>query len=139
MNNVRKIINGILLIGTIISIGIALKYSAIPVPAFFPAGFSKFWVTSAEEQQMFMLLYDIALGFLMSELFYFTVEEIPTHYRIHKSKQMIYRPVNDVLENMEQLISIVTQLYDIDWNGGKLKEQNFEILNRNCRYANKKI
>lgn len=85
----KKVINWILLVGTVISIIVALKYSSLPVPEFIPARLSEFWVSSMEEQQEYVLLYDIAVGFILSAWFYFVVEEIPDRVRKHKAKQLI--------------------------------------------------
>ena len=65
----KRIINWFLLLGTIISAGVALKFSALPVPAFLPDSWAEFWISSAEEQQRYVLLYDIAVGFIMSAYF----------------------------------------------------------------------
>ena len=72
----KKVINWILLLGMVISTIVALKYSSLPVPVFVPDRLSEFWVSSIEEQQEYVLLYDIAVGFILSALFYFVVDEI---------------------------------------------------------------
>ena len=67
----KRIINWILLVGTVVSAVVALKLSALPVPSVMPDRWANFWISSAEEQQKYVLLYDIAVGFIMSTLFYF--------------------------------------------------------------------
>ncbi len=62
----------------------------LPVPVFVPARLSEFWVSSIEEQQKYVLLYDIAVGFILSVLFYFVTEEIPERVRKHKAKREVY-------------------------------------------------
>ena len=124
----KKVINWILLVGTVISIIVALKYSSLPVPEFIPAGLSEFWVSSIEEQQEYVLLYDIAVGFILSAWFYFVVEEIPDRVRKHKAKQLINVQINRLLEHMEQIISIVIAKYERKGNLKELAQKDFLIL-----------
>lgn len=135
----KRIINWILLFGTIISVGIALKYSALPVPAFLPDGWSAFWVSSAEEQQKYVLLYDIAVGFIMSALFYFVVEEIPDKVRIHKAKQLIKTQINQLVECMEQIINVVIEKYDRNRNIKDLAQKDFLILDGETQHPTEEI
>lgn len=124
----KKIVNIFLLVGVVISINIALKYSALPVPIFIPYKLAEFWVSSVEEQQQYVLLYDIAVGFIMSALFYFIVEEIPDRTRIHKSKQLIKDPINQLIQCMERIIDIVVVKYKINQNLVELTQKDFLVL-----------
>lgn len=135
----KKIINWLLLLGTVISIGVALKYSALPVPAFIPDEFSDFWITSAEEQQEYVLLYDIAVGFIMSALFYFIVEEIPDKVRIHKAKQLIRESINQLVGHMEQLINIVIAKYNRNQNLKELAQKDFLLLDGEVKFTVEEI
>lgn len=125
----RRIINWVLLLGTIISVAIVLKYSALPVPAYIPDEWVIFWTSSSDDQQKYALLYDIANGFIMSALFYFVIEEIPDKARIHKAKYLISPQINQLAENMEQIITVVIKKYNRNPNLNELTEKDFFILN----------
>lgn len=135
----KKIINWILLLGTVISTIVALKYSSLPVPAFVPDRLSEFWVSSIEEQQEYVLLYDIAVGFILSALFYFVVEEIPDRVRRHKAKHLINLQINYLLEYMEQIISIVIAKYKRNGNLKELAQKDFLILDGETRLSIEEI
>ena len=135
----KRIINWILLFGTIISVGIALKYSALPVPAFLPDGWSTFWISSAAEQQEYILLYDIAVGFIMSALFYFIVDEIPDKVRMYKAKQLIKTQINHLVESMEQIIYIVIEKYNRNRNIKELAQKDFLILDGETNFPAEEI
>lgn len=124
----RKIINWILLLGTIISVSIALKYSALPVPEFMSEKLAGFWITTIEEQQQYVLLYDVAVGFMLSALFYFVVDEIPDRVRMYKAKTLIEVPINQLLEHMEQLISVVLAKYERNQCLKELSQKDFFVL-----------
>ncbi|WP_417066584.1 hypothetical protein, partial [Gemmiger sp.] len=83
----KKFINFVLLLGTIVSVVVALKFSALPIAPFIPTRWAAFWISSTEAQQKYVLLYDTAVGFIMSALFYFIVEEIPNEVRLHRAKR----------------------------------------------------
>ena len=135
----KRIINCILLLGTIISAGVALKFSALPVPAFLPDSWAKFWISSAEEQQRYVLLYDVAVGFIMSALFYFVVEEIPDKVRIHKAKHLIKPQINRLVEYMEQIISTTIGKYSLNQNLNELAQKDFLILDGDTQYPKEEI
>lgn len=124
----KRIINWILLLGTIISTGIALKFSALPVPIFIPDRWADFWISSVEEQQKYALMYDIAVGFILSALFYFMVEEIPDIVRMRKAKQLIRGQVNQLVEHMEQIISVTIGKYALNQKLNELAKKDFLIL-----------
>lgn len=90
----KKFINFVLLLGTIASVVVALKFSALPIAPFIPTRWAAFWISSAEEQQKYVLLYDTAVGFIMSALFYFIVDEIPNEVRLHRAKRLIALQIN---------------------------------------------
>lgn len=135
----KKIINWILLLGTVISTIVALKYSSLPVPVFVPDRLSEFWISSIEEQQEYVLLYDIAVGFILSALFYFVVEEIPDRVRKHKAKHLINLQINQLLEHMEQIISIVIAKYKRNGNLKELAQKDFLILDGETRLSMEEI
>lgn len=135
----KRIINWILLLGTTISVGIALKYSALPVPTFLPDGWAAFWISSPEEQQKYILLYDIAVGFVMSALFYFVVEEIPDKVRMRKAKQLIKTQINQLAEYMEQIISVVIEKYNRNRNIKDLAQKDFLILDGEIQHPTEEI
>lgn len=135
----KKVINTILLLGTAISTYIALKYSTLPFPSFLPDNWPTFWTSSTEDQQKYVLLYDIAVGFIMSALFYFIVEEIPDKIRIRKAKQLINAEINQIAEFMEQIISIVIQKYNRERSFKLLSQKDFLILDGETQRASENI
>ena len=135
----KKIINWFLLIGTIISTGIAIKYSAIPVLSFLPDNIAEFWITTTEEQQQYVLIYDLAVGFIMSSLFYFVVEEIPSYVRIRKAKLLLNPHINQLVEKMEQLISAVIAQYGCNTNLKMLAQKDFLQLDGEKEIAKQEI
>ena len=135
----KKIINGILLFGTIISVFVALKYSSLPVPEFIPNRVAEFWISSIEEQEKYILLYDIAVGFILSAWFYFVVEEIPTRVRKHRAKQLINVQINRLLEHMEQIISIIIAKYKCNENLKELAQKDFLILDGETQLSMEEI
>lgn len=135
----KRIINWFLLLGTIISAGVALKFSALPVPAFLPDSWAEFWISSAEEQQRYVLLYDIAVGFIMSALFYFVVDEIPDKVRIHKAKHLIKSQINQLVEYMEQIISVTIGKYSLNQNLKELAQKDFLLLDGDTQYPKEEI
>ncbi len=135
----KKVINGILLFGTVISIIVALKYSALPIPKFVPDILAEFWESSMEEQQEYVLLYDISVGFILSAWFYFVVEEIPDRVRKHKAKKLIHVQINRLLEYMEQIISIVIAKYERNGNLKELAQKDFLILDGEIKLSKEEI
>lgn len=127
------------MLGTIISAGVALKFSALPVPTFLPDNWAEFWISSAEEQQRYVLLYDVAVGFIMSALFYFVVEEIPDKVRIHKAKHLIKPQINQLVEYMEQIISVTIGKYCINQNLKELAQKDFLLLDGDTQYPKEEI
>lgn len=126
--SMKKIINSLLWIGTLISIIVVLKYSSLPIPSFLPENLQIFWITSAFERDKYSLLYDICVGFLLSALFYFVVEEIPDIVRIKKSKILIAPYINQINENMEQIINVVIDKYSCNKKIKELSQKDFLIL-----------
>lgn len=135
----KKVINWILLLGMVISTIVALKYSSLPVPVFVPDRLSEFWVSSIEEQQEYVLLYDIAVGFILSALFYFVVDEIPDRVRKHKAKQLINVHINQLLEHMEQIINIVIAKYKRNENLKELAQKDFLLLDGETQLSMEEI
>lgn len=135
----KKIINWILLLGTIISIIVALKYSSLPIPIFVPDKISEFWISSVEEQQEYILLYDIAVGFILSALFYFVVEEIPDKVRKYKAKQLICVQINHLLEYMEQIISTVIAKYGRNGNLKEVAQKDFLVMDGEMQISMEEI
>ena len=135
----KKFINIVLLLGTIISVGVALKYSALPIPIFFAEEWKEFWITTPEEQQKYVLLYDFAVGFILSALFYFVVEEIPERIKLHKAKHLLKTHINQLLRHMEELISIVIQKYSINTKLKELTKKDFLILDGEVHITTEEI
>ena len=135
----KRFINWILLLGTIISAVVALKFSALPVATFIPYKWAEFWITSVEDQQKYVLVYDISVGFIMSALFYFIVEEIPDRVRIRKAKRLIKMQINQLVEYMEQIIDIVIEKYKRNRNIRDLAQKDFLILDGETQYTTEEI
>lgn len=135
----KKVVNWILYIGIIISIVVVLKYSSLPIPKILSEHLSDFWIISSEEQQKYSLIYDIAIGFLLSALFYFIVDEIPDRVRKYKAKQLIYVQINQLVVRMEQLISIVVSKYNCDTNLKNLAQKDFLVLDGDIAVSREEI
>lgn len=135
----KRFINWILLLGTIISAVVALKFAALPVATFIPYKWAEFWITSVEDQQKYVLVYDISVGFIMSALFYFIVEEIPDRVRIRKAKRLIKMQINQLVEYMEQIIDIVIEKYNRNQNIRELTQKDFLILDGETQYTTEEI
>lgn len=45
----RKKLNFVLIIGSVIALVLAVKYSALPIFSFFPNKIAEFWITSEKE------------------------------------------------------------------------------------------
>lgn len=135
----KRIINWFLALGAIVSAGVALKFSALPVLSLLPDSWTELWVSSAEEQQRYVLLYDIAVGFIMSALFYFIVEEIPDKVRMHKAKHLIKNQINQLLRDMEQIISITIGKYNLNQSLKELTQKDFLILDGETQHPAEEV
>lgn len=135
----KRFVNLILLLGTILSVGIVLKYSALPLTVFIYDDWAEFWISSMEEQEKYTLLYDIAVGFIMSALFYFIVEEVPTKVRMHRAKPLIKTQINQLVECMEQIIDIVIEKYNRNRNIKALAQKDFLILDGETQHTTEEI
>lgn len=135
----KKIINYTLLLLTIISTTVALKYSSLPIPEFLPPKIACFWITSSEEQQQYILLYDLSVGFILSALFYFIVEVIPERIRIFKAKKLIENYTNQLVEKMEQIVSVVITKYSRNPHLNQLAQKDFLILNGETATAQQEV
>lgn len=92
-----------------------------------------------EEQQEYILLYDIAVGFILSALFYFVVEEIPDKVRKHRAKQLICVQINHILEYMEQIISTVIAKYGRNGNLKEVAQKDFLVLDGEMQISMEEI
>ena len=135
----KKFINFVLLLGTIASVVVALKFSALPIAPFIPTRWAAFWISSTEAQQKYVLLYDTAVGFIMSALFYFIVEEIPNEVRLHRAKRLIALQINQLVMDMEQIVDITVGKYTINQNLKELAGKDFLILDGETKEPKEEI
>lgn len=131
----RKIVNIILILLSIISSIMVLKLSYLPVLCF-----PNFFVTTPEVKDTYSLVYDVCLGLLLSILFYFIVDVIPDCIRIKKSKKLIHSYIEQILQNMNVIISISLAVYNRD--NIPLKDialKDLKIFNDTNTYSNKEF
>lgn len=108
----KRAINSIIALLSLLCLIGAVKLSSLPLwPSFSE---NSFWYTSPTVRESFSLLYDMFVGFLLSAVFYFGVEVLPEILKLHRGKKLICNYINILLENMEQIISITTQVFQID-------------------------
>lgn len=131
----KKFVNATLILVSIISLIIVLKLSSLPVLCF-----PNFFVTTLDVRETYYLVYDVCLGLLLSILFYFIVNVIPDCIRIKKSKKLTHLYIEQILREMNLIISISLAVYDrgdIKINDIALKD--LTILNGNTNYSKKDI
>ena len=116
----KRAINSIIALLSLLCLIGAVKLSSLPLwPSFSE---NSFWYTSPTVRELFSLLYDMFVGFLLSAVFYFGVEVLPEILKLHRGKKLICNYINILLENMEQIISITTQVFQIDTTKIYLKD-----------------
>lgn len=116
----KRAINSIIALLSLLCLIGAVKLSSLPLwPSFSE---NSFWYTSPTVRESFSLLYDMFVGFLLSAVFYFGVEVLPEILKLHRGKKLICNYINILLENMEQIISITTQVFQIDTTKIYLKD-----------------
>lgn len=135
----KKRINYALLIITIPCLLIAIKLSSMPVLEFLPGPIKSFFITASHKQEQFSFIYDLAMGFILSALFYFIVDVVPEQIKIHKAKKLLSPQVNRLLEYMEQIISIIVSVYERNPNLNELTNKDFLILDGETIIANQEI
>lgn len=108
----KKVVNLIIALLSLLCIIGTIKLSSLPLLPMFSA--SSFWYTPASVRESFALLYDIFVSFLLSAIFYFLVEVLPENLRLHRGKKLISNDVNILLKNMEQIVSITKQIFQIE-------------------------
>lgn len=135
----KKRINYALLIITILCLVIAIKLSSMPVFEFLPNPIKSFFITAPHTQEQFSFIYDLAMGFILSALFYFIVDVVPEQIKIHKAKKLLSHQVNRLLEYMEQIISIIVSVYERNPNLNELTNKDFLILDGETIIANQEI
>ena len=108
----RKSINIIISLLSLLCIIGAVKLSSLPLLPMFSV--NSFWYTPHTVRESFSLLYDIFVGFLLSAIFYFLVEVLPEKLRLYRGRKLIYNYVNILLKNMEQIISITKQVFQVE-------------------------
>lgn len=116
----KKIVNWIIAAASLLCTIGAVKLSSLPLFPMFSE--SSFWYTPPAARESFSLLYDSFVGFLLSALFYFLVEVLPESLRLHRGKKLISNYVNILLKNMQEIISITKQVFQIDTDPPFLKD-----------------
>lgn len=131
----KRKINEIVVILSLLCLIGAVKLSSLPLwPSFSEYSF---WYTSPAVRESFSLLYDVFVGFLLSAIFYFMVEVFPEMRKLHRGKKLICSDMNILLEKMEQIISITTQVFQIDV--AKIDLKDLECLNGNTSHSNEEV
>lgn len=143
----KRAINSIIALLSLLCLIGAVKLSSLPLWSSFSE--NSFWYTSPTVRESFSLLYDMFVGFLLSAVFYFGVEVLPEILKLHRGKKLICNYINILLENMEQIISITTQVFQIDTTkiylkdlvrlSGNTTHSHEEVsMNWNCCYSSTK-
>lgn len=135
----KKAVNAILLIGMLLSLILALKISFLPVLEILPNRVKTFFVTTAESHNKFSLLYDLSVGFVISSIFYFIVEELPEKVKLIKAKKLICSQVNQLVLGMEQIISLITSKYGCPYEFELITQKDFLHLDGDCDTPNQEI
>lgn len=84
-------------------------------------------------------MYDVAVGFILSALFYFIVDEIPELVKISKAKKILSKRVNLLHQHMNVIIKLITLNYGIAEDLYSLTRKDFLILDGNTSETSKEI
>lgn len=131
----RRGINIILMVLTIISLIIVLKFSDLPAICF-----PNLFVTSQESRDTYVLIYDVCLGLILSAMFYFIVDVLPESIKIRKSKKLINIYIEQILNYMNIIISISLSVYnrgDIPLKDIAIKD--LKVFNNKFDFSNKEF
>lgn len=132
----KKTLNSIVFFFASICTVISIKLSTVPLLPFFTE--DSFWYTSSVVRDRFSLVYDLCVGFLLSAVFYFLVDVLPEKSKVYRGKLLIQKHINSLLAEMEKLLSICFQVYNIDQKMG-IHLKNLSALCGNTRYADRDI
>ena len=135
----RKSVNWLILIGTIVSLIIAFRFSSMPVIDWFPENVKELWITSNAVQEQYRLLYDLSIGFIISAMFFIMIEVLPEKLKVEKAKKILAPQVNLLLQYMEQVISLVLLVYKNTNDLKSLTQKDFLILDGDTQTPNKEI
>ena len=124
----KKAINFILIVLSIISVLTALKLSSLPVAPFLPETFKDFFVTTEYFREKYSLIYDFSVGFLLSAMFYFIVSEIPDKMKLYRARKLVGYNTNLLLENLERSINLVISKYSICDNLKLVSQKDFWVF-----------
>ena len=131
----KRNINGMIALLSLLCLTGAVKLSPLPLLPLFSE--DSFWYTPATVRESFSLLYDLFVGFLLSAVFYFMVEVLPEMFKLHRGKKLICNDMNILLENMEQIISITMEVFQI--NAEKVYLKDLECLNGNTAHSDEEV
>ena len=135
----KKRINCILLLITIVCFVIAIRLSSMPVFTFLPDYIKSIFITSSSIKEQYSFVYDVSMGIILSALFYFIVDVIPEKIKIHKAKKILSFQINRLLEYMEQIISLIVSVYERNSKLNELADKDFLILNGETQLPNREI
>ena len=135
----KKRINCILLLITIICLVIAIRLSSMPIFTFLPDYIKSIFITSSSIKEQYSFVYDVSMGIILSALFYFIVDVIPEKIKIHKAKKILSFQINRLLEYMEQIISLIVSVYERNPKLNELADKDFLILNGETQLPNSEI
>lgn len=116
-----------------------IKLTAIPVYVFVPKSIKLKCISSDLTRKTYLLIYNLAVGYILSIVFYLIVNVIPEKIKVSKAKQLIKKQMNQLLESMEKIISIILKLYDIDIKLKDIALKDLLTLDSNIIYKNIEI
>lgn len=135
----RKKIDTLISIFCIISLIIAIKLSSLPSLRFMPEFILNVFESSEEMRNEYALLYDIAIAFIISGLFYFMVDSIPDKIKENRAKKIIGKYVGEVESAMFHIIKTVLFIYGISETIEGLGIKDFYLLDSDTGQAEREI
>lgn len=96
-----------------VSVILAFALSSLPILPLLPESLKEVFTLSDKAKETYSLVYDLSLGYILSFVFYFMVDMLPDLFRTSRAKKLVKEPINQLLENMEALISVTLNLFNI--------------------------
>ena len=122
-----------------ISLLIAIKLSSLPLLPFVPKFILGLFTSSEEMRYEYSLLYDIAIAFFISGLFYFMVDSIPDKIKEDRGKKIIGKYVSEVESAMLHIIKAILFVYDISESIEGLGTKDFYMIDHDTRQAYREL
>lgn len=125
----KKRVNFALLMIFIISILLALKYSALPIWSQLPVTLKNWFTISNSELTELVFFYDLFIGISVSCIFYFFVEFIPNKIHIYESRKLLSYEIELLLRDMNFIICTIRYIFQIEVPIKHICEKNLLIIN----------